>query len=113
MFKFKIKEEGKKLRDRQKKLNDDLIKKEQQQQELYKISLTKIKQKYGKDGIISVRFPEGLLIPKILNQKLIEVSCNKNKNCQVLNCKNQKKYTDPKTKKDYCSLTCYKLLKTN
>ena len=87
------------------------ILKELKKEEYLKVSLTKIKHKYDKNGKIFVRFPKGLLLPKPLNQKPLIINLEK-KVCQVKNCKKQKKYKDPKTKLDYCSLECYKILKT-
>lgn len=104
-----LNEDGRKLRERQRKLNEDSVKKEQKQEENFKISLTKIKHKYGKDGKIFVRFPQGLLIPKVLIQKPIHYPMMKH--CEVMNCKNEKKYKDPITKTNYCSIPCYNILK--
>ena len=60
---------------------------------------------------ILVRFPQGLLLPKVLNQKPIALP--KVKCCEVSGCKNIKKYKDPITKLGYCSLGCYKILKNS
>lgn len=106
-----LNEDGRKLRERQKKLNEEAAKKEQQAEENFKISLTKVKLKHNRDGKIFLRFPQGLTLPKVLLQK----SCpNSNslapKICGVMNCPNIKKYKDPKTKINYCSVECYKIL---
>jgi hypothetical protein len=85
------------------------VKKEQQQEESFKQSLTKIKYKFNRDGKIYVRFPQGLLIPKILNQKPLQAP--QEKKCEVLNCTNKKRYRDPKSKLFYCSVKCYKDIK--
>ena len=109
-FYFEFQEAGKKLKERERKNLEMILRKEQQKEEYLKISLTKIKHKYYKDGKIYVRFPQGLLLPKALNQKQSNLKLEK-KLCQVKNCKKQKKYKDPKTKSDYCSLECYEILK--
>jgi hypothetical protein len=85
--------------------------KEQQKEEYLKSSLTKIKHKYEKNGKVFVRFPKGLLLPKALTQKQLNIPTG-NKHCQVKNCKKPKKYKDPKSKLDYCSLDCYKIIKS-
>ena len=85
------------------------MKKELKKDENYQISLTKIKHFIGKDKTY-VRFPQGLLIPKILSQKPL-IRNTLIQNCEVLSCKNIKKYKDPVTKKFYCSVECYKELK--
>ena len=105
-----LNEDGRKLRERQKKLNEEVAKKEQQAQENFKLSLTRIKCKHSRDGKIYLRFPQGLLLPKILMQKPLTV-CKAPIKCGVMNCKNFKKYKDPVTKIDYCSIDCYKILK--
>lgn len=68
--------------------------------------------KFQKDGKMYIRFPQGLLLPKYLKQKVIEDSKNnENLLCQVNNCANTKKYKDPKSKLFYCSVDCYKQIK--
>ena len=104
-----LNEDGKKLRERQKKLNEDLLKKTQAREEKYKFSLTKIKHKYLRDGKVYVRFPQGLLLPSVLLQKKRQLK--EIPECDV--CHNPKKYTDPHTKKNYCSVACYRILKRN
>lgn len=66
--------------------------------------------KFLKDGKVYVRFPQGLLLPKYLKQKPIDKDkpFNSNVLCQVNNCKNPKKYKDPKSSLYYCSVECYK-----
>lgn len=106
-----LNEDGKKLRERQKKLNEDLLKKTQAREEKYKFSLTKIKHKYLRDGKVYVRFPQGLLLPSVLLQKKRQLK--EIPECDVDQCHNPKKYTDPHTKKNYCSVACYRILKRN
>lgn len=106
-----LNEDGKKLRERQKKLNEDMIKKTQAREEKYKFSLTKIKHKYLKDGTAYVRFPQGLLLPTVLLQKKRELK--ETPKCEVEGCKNLKRYTDPLTKKHYCSVNCFKKIREN
>jgi hypothetical protein len=86
------------------------LKKEQENEAKYQTSLTKIKVKHEKDGKIYLRFPPGILPPKVLNQKPI-VKISGIQKCEVLSCKNDKKYRDPVTKKYYCSVECYRALK--
>jgi hypothetical protein len=86
------------------------------EEEKLKISLTKIRQKYNKDGSIYLRFPQGLLLPKVLTQKSSNFKPNTTlgiKKCEVFNCKNDKKYKDPVTKLNYCSVNCYNVLKNS
>lgn len=103
-----LKEDGRKLKERQKKINEELNKKEQQKDEKYQISLTKIKYLNGKDGTY-VRFPQGLLLPRVVVQK--QTNYPQQQLCEVLSCRNGKKYRDPVTKKNYCSVSCYQELK--
>jgi hypothetical protein len=111
-----LNEDGRKLRERQRKINEENMKKEFDDEEKYKQSLTKIKTKILRNGKIYVRFPQGLLIPRHLKQKPLDENKIENlilksqQTCQVDNCKNIKKYRDPKTHKFYCSLFCYKKL---
>lgn len=104
-----LNEDGRKLKERQKKLNEEAVKKEQLEEEKFKASLTKIKQKYNKDGSIYLRFPQGLLLPRVLTQK--STYQPKLQKCEILNCQNNKKYRDPVTGKNYCSILCYNILK--
>ena len=104
-----LNEDGKKLRERQKKINEENMKKNKLKEEQKKNSLTKIIHKYLKDGKIYVRFPQGLLIPSVLMQKPIQPKIIPK--CDVEGCKNIKKYTDPKTKKNYCSVECFKIIR--
>lgn len=106
-----LNEDGRKLRERQKKLNEENIKREQALEERQKFSLTKIKHKYLSNGSVYVRFPQGFLVPEILFQKAKELpSITK---CGVDSCTNNKKYTDPVTQKHYCSVTCFKIIRDN
>jgi len=106
-----LNESGKKLKEREKKLLEAEKQKELKIQENIKISLTKIKHMYNKNDKILVRFPQGLILPKVLNQKPLSLPVVKC--CQVAGCKNIKKYKDPLTKIDYCSVGCYKILKNS
>ena len=105
-----LNEDGRKLKERQKKLNEEAVKKEQLEDEKYKASLTRIKQKYNKDGTIYLRFPQGLLLPRVITQKSTGFQ-PKIKICEIPNCSNTKKYKDPVTGKYYCSVQCYNILK--
>lgn len=102
-----LNDEGKKLRDRKKNL-ENKAKIEQEKEERNKANLSKIQVKYCKDGQVTVRFPQGLLIPKVLYQKPpSEIP----KNCEIENCLGMKRYRDPKSGIYYCSLDCYKKIK--
>jgi hypothetical protein len=91
-------------------LHEEAANQDKIEEENYKASLTKIKQKYNKDGSIYLRFPEGLLLPRVLTQKSTAV-IPKTQKCEILNCINDKKYKDPITAKFYCSVQCYNILK--
>jgi len=106
-----LNESGKKLKEREKKLIEMEKQKELKIQENLKISLTKIKYKYDPNGKILVRFPQGLILPKVISQKPLNRPLHAC--CQVIGCGNSKKYRDPITKMDYCSLSCYKIIKNN
>ena len=105
-----LNEDGRKLRERQKKHNEEMKKKTKLEEEKIKINLTKIITKYSKDGKIYVRFPQGFLLPSVFNQQkkvIKEVS-----KCHVEGCPNLRKYTDPKTGFPYCSVKCFKILRS-
>jgi hypothetical protein len=105
-----LNEDGRKLRERQKKHNEEMKKKTKLEEEKMKINLTKIITKYSKDGKIYVRFPQGFLLPSVFNQQkkvIKEVS-----KCHVEGCPNLRKYTDPKTGFPYCSVKCFKILRS-
>ena len=105
-----LNEDGRKLRERQKKQNEEMKKKTKMEEEKLKKNLTKIITKYSKDGKIYVRFPQGFLLPSVFNQtkKIIKPI----EKCHVDGCNNDKKYTDPKTGYPYCSVKCFKILRS-
>lgn len=105
-----LNEDGRKLRERQKKQNEEMKKKTKMEEEKLKKNLTKIITKYSKDGKIYVRFPQGFLLPSVFNQtkKIIKPI----EKCHVDGCNNDKKYTDPKTGFPYCSVKCFKILRS-
>ena len=104
-----LNEDGRKLRERQKKHNEEMKKKSKLEEEKMKKNLTKIITKYSKDGKIYVRFPQGFLLPSVFNQqKKIIKPISK---CHVEGCQNLRKYTDPKTGFPYCSVNCFKILR--
>ena len=105
-----LNEDGRKLRERQKKQNEEMKKKTKMEEEKMKINLTKIITKYSKDGKIYVRFPRGFLLPSIFNQTKKEIKPIPK--CHVAECNNLKKYTDPKTGFPYCSVKCFKILRS-
>lgn len=105
-----LNEDGRKLRERQKKQNEEMKKKTKMEEEKMKINLTKIITKYSKDGKIYVRFPRGFLLPSIFNQTKKEIKPIPK--CHVAECNNLKKYTDPKTGLPYCSVKCFKVLRS-
>ena len=105
-----LNEDGRKLRERQKKHNEEMKKKSKLEEEKMKNNLTKIITKYSKDGKIYVRFPQGFLLPSVFNQKT--KSCKPICKCHVDGCQNIRKYTDPKTGFPYCSVQCFKILRS-
>lgn len=105
-----LNEDGRKLRERQKKQNEEMKKKSKMEEEKMKKNLTKIITKYTKDGKIYVRFPQGFLLPSVFNQTKKEIKPIPK--CYVEGCNNLKKYTDPKTGLPYCSVNCFKILRS-
>ena len=104
-----LNEDGRKLRERQKKHNEEMKKKSKMEEEKMKKNLTKIITKYSKDGKIYVRFPQGFLLPSVFNQQ--KKICKPIAKCHVEGCQNLRKYTDPKTGFPYCSVQCFKILR--
>ena len=104
-----LNEDGRKLRERQKKHNEEMKKKSKMEEEKMKKNLTKIITKYSKDGKIYVRFPQGFLLPSVFNQQ--KKICKPISKCHVEGCQNLRKYTDPKTGFPYCSVQCFKILR--
>jgi INO80 complex subunit B len=105
-----LNEDGRKLRERQKKQNEEMKKKSKMEEEKMKKNLTKIITKYTKDGKIYVRFPQGFLLPSVFNQTKKEIKPIPK--CYIEGCNNLKKYTDPKTGLPYCSVNCFKILRS-
>ena len=105
-----LNEDGRKLRERQKKQNEEMKKKTKMEEEKLKKNLTKIITKYSKDGKIYVRFPQGFLLPSVFNQT--KKNIKPIEKCHVSGCNNDKKYTDPKTGFPYCSVKCFKILRS-
>ena len=105
-----LNEDGRKLRERQKKQNEEIKKKTKMEEEKLKKNLTKIITKYSKDGKIYVRFPQGFLLPSVFNQT--KKTIKPLEKCHVNGCNNDKKYTDPKTGFPYCSVNCFKILRS-
>ena len=104
-----LNEDGRKLRERQKKHNEEMKKKSKLEEEKMKKNLTKIITKYSKDGKIYVRFPQGFLLPSVFNQQKKDLKPIPK--CYVEGCHNLRKYTDPKTGFPYCSVQCFKILR--
>ena len=105
-----LNEDGRKLRERQKKHNEEMKKKSKLEEEKLKNNLTKIITKYSKNGKIYVRFPQGFLLPSVFNQQ--KKVCKPISKCYVEGCENLRKYTDPKTGFPYCSVQCFKILRS-
>ena len=61
-----LNEDGRKLRERNKKLNEEIKKKTQIEEERKNNNLTKIITKYLSNGKMYVRFPQGFLLPSVL-----------------------------------------------
>ena len=105
-----LNEDGRKLRERQKKQNEEMKKKSKMEEEKIKKNLTKIIIKYFKDGKIYVRFPQGFLLPSIFNQTKKPIK--QIEKCHVEGCNNLRKYKDPKTGFPYCSVNCFKIIRS-
>ena len=106
-----LNEDGRKLRERNKKLNEEIKKKTQIEEERKNNNLTKIITKYLSNGKMYVRFPQGFLLPSVLFQQKKEIK--EIPKCHVEGCENLRKYTDPKTGFPYCSVKCFKVLRNN
>ena len=105
-----LNEDGRKLRERQKKQNEEMKKKTKMEEEKMKKNLTKIITKYSKDGKIYVRFPQGFLLPSVFNQTKKPIK--QIEKCHVEGCNNLRKYKDPKTGFPYCSVNCFKIIRS-
>jgi len=105
-----LNEDGRKLRERQKKQNEEIKKKNKMEEEKLKKNLTKIITKYSKDGKIYVRFPQGFLLPSVFNQSKKPIK--QIEKCHVEGCNNLRKYIDPKSGYPYCSVNCFKILRS-
>ena len=104
-----LNEDDRKLKEKQKKINDELIAtKKKKEEEKMREKITKIIINYQKDGKIFIRFPKGLLLPQVLTQKKKEIKMQKL--CEICK-KNISIYTEPKKKIKYCSVNCYKKIK--
>ena len=104
-----LNEDDRKLKEKQKKINDELIaSKKKKEEEKMREKITKIIINYQKDGKIFIRFPKGLLLPQVLTQKKKEIKLQKL--CEICE-KNIGIYTEPKNKIKYCSVNCYKKIK--
>lgn len=111
-----LNEKSKKEREKEKKLKrelEDTKAKEAATEEKRKQALSNIHIKHSKDGQVSVSFPRGFLLPKVLSQE------KPNGNSKIINnislqacmkCGKQSKYCNPASKKHSCSLKCYKEL---
>ena len=104
-----LNDEGRKLKEKQKKQEEKRQKDLKDKEEKQKLSLTRIKYKCNKDGVY-VRFPKGILLPKVLTQK--ENKEYPIRKCQVNICTNDFKYKDPTSKINYCSLECFKIIRS-
>lgn len=112
-----LNEKGRKEREREKKLKKEIeenIAKQAAIEEKKKLALTNIRIKYLKDGQITLSFPRGFLLPRVLEQeKLINGDVSKKSIISVNNCKKcgkLSKYCNSKSKNYSCSLECYKEL---
>lgn len=109
-----LNDEGKKLRERQKKLHETRIKKEKEAEDKFKASLNKIKLKYKKDGKMYVRFPNAYIYSQFFdNSNEIKEKANiQNYQCQNNDCKGKRKYKDPQSNLFYCSVSCFKAIRS-
>jgi hypothetical protein len=111
-----LNEKSKKEREKEKKLKKDIEDgkaKEAAMEEKLKQALSSIHIKHCKDGQVTLSFPRGVLLPKVLSQEaknghVIKKSQIKSYDC--LKCGKPSKYCNPSSKKYSCSLECYKAL---
>lgn len=107
-----LNDEGRKAKERQKKIYDSKVKKEKEANDKFKASLNKIKIKHTRDGLIYVRFPNGLLLPKVLCNKVEDHKYPLIPKCDNSTCLGKKRYQDPLTKLNFCSVACFKEIRS-
>lgn len=111
-----LNEKSRKEREKEKKLKkeiEDGKMKEAAMEEKLKQALSSIHIKHCKDGLVTLSFPRGVLLPKVLSQDAR--NGNPIKKSQIrsyvcLKCGKPSKYCNPSSKKYSCSLECYKAL---
>ena len=101
-------EAGKKLKDMMKKNDDFTERKALLRSENKRKAVNRIQLKMTKERT-TVRFPQGMLLPSIINQKRVEYP--KVGTCEVQQCKKGRKYRDTVTKIGFCSLECFRKLR--
>ncbi len=107
-----LNDEGKKLKEKQRKQQEKIIKEAKDKEDKLRISLTKIKYKINSKTCY-IRFPKGILLPKVLHQRKGNCESYPSRRCEVEDCQNNKKYKDPISGKFYCSLPCFNKLRSN
>jgi len=118
-----LNEKGRKEREKEKNAKkevEDLAAKNAALEAKKKASLSNIRIKYYRDGSIKLSFPQGFLLPHVLNQEKMNGFASNNDGVKMekklINaqkcekCGGQGKYCNPKSKKISCSLSCYKLI---
>lgn len=110
-----LNEKGRKEREKEKKIKkeiEDIKAKEAAIEDRKKQALTKIHTKHFKDGRITLSFPIGFLLPKILEQKARNcgISNKRISNRICMKCGKKSIYCNPSSKNLSCSLQCYKEL---
>ncbi len=111
-----LNEKSRQEREKEKKLKkdlEDLKTREAVLEEKKKQALTNIHIKYYKDGLVTLSFPRGFLLPKVLAQDGGQTSAESRapmNQCICAHCGKPSKYLHPQTQQRSCSLECYKAL---
>ena len=111
-----LNEKSRQEREKEKKLKkelEDIKTREAANEEKKKQALTNIHVKYSKDGMVTLSFPRGFLLPKVLAQDGHRTTADVNiasNSCLCARCGKPSKYRNPQNGKRTCSLECYKAL---
>jgi hypothetical protein len=111
-----LNEKGRKEKEKEKKLKKDIedSKAKEAAIEAKKMqALSHIHVKHFKDGHVTLSFPVGFLLPKVLSQQKTNGNGNGNgihKCNSCMQCGMPSKYCNPKNQKYSCSLKCFKAL---
>ena len=111
-----LNEKSRQEREKEKKLKKELIDSKTREaalEEKKRQALTNIHIKYYKDGLVTLSFPRGFLLPKVLAQDGVQDSVQSRPTATssvCAHCGKPSKYRDPHTDRRSCSLECYKAL---